>query len=197
MEKIHKRFIAGGTCAMVLCGAMLGAASDDESSSMTIDCQQVMYRESVSEEIDAPESSADKDGIFVTFTAEPVKEENGMAVFRYDSEITVLTDLEGLTIGEPVEVNGTIKEISDSQMILIDCIVCDQTSNAAVSETPPENSSISAAATTAVNAGNNTVYVSSSGKYHRKSDCSGMKSYEAMSLTEATEHGYVACKRCY
>jgi len=196
MEKIHKRFIAGGTCAMVLCGAMLGAASDDESGSMTIDCQQVMYRESVSEEVDAPESSADKGGIFVTFTAEPVKEESGMTVFRYGSDITVLTDLEGLTIGEPVEVNGTIKEISDSQMILIDCIVCNQTSGAAVSETPPEKSSISAA-TTVVTTVNNTVYVSSSGKYHRKSDCSGMKSYEAMSLTEATEHGYVACKRCY
>ena len=42
-----------------------------------------------------------------------------------------------------------------------------------------------------------TVYVSSTGKYHSKSNCSGMKSYTEMSLDEAQEAGYIACKRCW
>lgn len=42
-----------------------------------------------------------------------------------------------------------------------------------------------------------TVYVSSTGKYHSKSDCSGMKSYTAMSLDESLDAGHVACKKCW
>ena len=41
-----------------------------------------------------------------------------------------------------------------------------------------------------------TVYVSNKGKYHYKSNCSGMKNYTEMSLSEAKEHGYEACKKC-
>lgn len=42
-----------------------------------------------------------------------------------------------------------------------------------------------------------TVYVSSTGKYHSKSNCSGMKSYTEMSLDEALEAGHIPCKRCW
>ena len=42
-----------------------------------------------------------------------------------------------------------------------------------------------------------TVYVSNSGKYHSKSNCSGMKHYTEMSLGEALDMGYVACKKCW
>lgn len=42
-----------------------------------------------------------------------------------------------------------------------------------------------------------TVYVSNSGKYHSKSNCSGMKYYTVMTLDEAIEAGYDACKKCY
>lgn len=42
-----------------------------------------------------------------------------------------------------------------------------------------------------------TVYVSNSGKYHSKSNCSGMKNYTEMSLDEAIDAGHVACKRCW
>ncbi len=41
-----------------------------------------------------------------------------------------------------------------------------------------------------------TVYVSSAGKYHTVSDCSGMKRYTEMSLSEAIEAEYAACKKC-
>lgn len=41
-----------------------------------------------------------------------------------------------------------------------------------------------------------TVYVSTTGKYHTRPDCSGMKHYIEMSLTTATEDGYEACKKC-
>lgn len=42
-----------------------------------------------------------------------------------------------------------------------------------------------------------TVYVSSTGKIHSKSNCSGMKSYTEMSYDEAVSKGYVFCKKCY
>ncbi|MBQ0065172.1 MAG: DNA/RNA non-specific endonuclease [Firmicutes bacterium] len=41
-----------------------------------------------------------------------------------------------------------------------------------------------------------TVYVSVTGKYHSKSNCSGMKNYTTMSLTEAQSYGYSPCKKC-
>ncbi len=42
-----------------------------------------------------------------------------------------------------------------------------------------------------------TVYVSSTGKYHKKCDCSGMKNYTEMTLQQAIEAGHTACKRCW
>ena len=41
------------------------------------------------------------------------------------------------------------------------------------------------------------VYVSSSGKYHARSDCSGMKNYVTMSLAQAVQDGNLPCGRCY
>lgn len=41
------------------------------------------------------------------------------------------------------------------------------------------------------------VYVSSTGKYHARSDCSGMKRFDKMSLEQAIQHGYAPCRRCY
>lgn len=43
----------------------------------------------------------------------------------------------------------------------------------------------------------NNVYVSSTGKYHSKPDCSGMTQYTEMTKEEAINAGYVPCKRCY
>lgn len=42
-----------------------------------------------------------------------------------------------------------------------------------------------------------TVYVSSTGKYHKKCDCSGMKNCTEMTLQQAIEAGLTACKRCW
>ena len=42
------------------------------------------------------------------------------------------------------------------------------------------------------------VWISSSGnKYHSKSTCSGMKSPRQISLDEAIERGFTACKKCH
>lgn len=43
-----------------------------------------------------------------------------------------------------------------------------------------------------------TVYVSKSGgKIHLRSNCSGMKYYYTMTYSEACEHGYDHCKKCF
>ena len=42
-----------------------------------------------------------------------------------------------------------------------------------------------------------TVYVSTSGKIHKNSNCSGMKKYTKMTYEEACELGYEHCKKCF
>ena len=42
-----------------------------------------------------------------------------------------------------------------------------------------------------------TVYVSNSGKIHRRSNCSGMKHYTTMTYDQAIAQGYDKCKKCY
>ena len=42
-----------------------------------------------------------------------------------------------------------------------------------------------------------TVYVSRYGKIHKRSNCSGMKYYTAMSYSDAINAGYSKCKNCY
>lgn len=44
---------------------------------------------------------------------------------------------------------------------------------------------------------NSTVYVSSYGKIHNSSRCSGMKYYTEMKYADAIEEGYIKCKNCY
>ena len=41
------------------------------------------------------------------------------------------------------------------------------------------------------------VYVSQNGKIHRRSNCSGMKTYTEMTLGEAAEHDYDYCSKCW
>lgn len=53
----------------------------------------------------------------------------------------------------------------------------------------------SAATTDSTNS--ETVYVSNSGKIHRRSNCSGMKHYTTMTYDEAIARGYDKCKKCY
>lgn len=45
--------------------------------------------------------------------------------------------------------------------------------------------------------GTRTVYISSSGKIHLKSDCSGMKSYKEMTMEKAVNSGYSTCDKCF
>lgn len=42
-----------------------------------------------------------------------------------------------------------------------------------------------------------TVYVSKYGKIHKRSNCSGMKYYTAMSYKAAMRAGYALCQNCY
>lgn len=58
-------------------------------------------------------------------------------------------------------------------------------------------SDVSAAADTAGDASQTTVWISGSGsKYHSKSDCSGMESPTEITLQEALDMGKEPCKRC-
>ena len=63
--------------------------------------------------------------------------------------------------------------------------------NAASEQTPTETTQENTQKTSP------TVYVSESGKYHSKKSCSGMKSYQEMTLDEAKSAGYQPCQKCY
>ena len=70
------------------------------------------------------------------------------------------------------------------------CGKCYDTIQPEVAETlPMENADIS-------DITEDIVYVSSSGKYHTKSNCSGMKHYTEMSLSEAIAAEYDGCQKC-
>ncbi|MBQ4164962.1 MAG: hypothetical protein IJD85_01410 [Oscillospiraceae bacterium] len=72
-----------------------------------------------------------------------------------------------------------------------------QTTSATAQTTAVQTPATSASSKPVVEYEGVTVYVSSAGKYHSKSTCSGMKSYTEMSLDEAQEAGHIACKRCW
>ncbi|AGX44228.1 surface protein PspC [Clostridium saccharobutylicum] len=58
------------------------------------------------------------------------------------------------------------------------------------------SSNYSTYGTSSTNDQSQTVYVSNNGIYHSSPHAHGMKYYTAMSLTEAKEKGYKACKKC-
>ena len=60
-------------------------------------------------------------------------------------------------------------------------------------------SAVSQNSTTSSSAGveDYTVYVSNSGKIHKRSNCSGIKNYTEMSYSTAKARGYKECKNCY
>ena len=191
MEKSGKRYIIGGAAAALLCAAVLSAgAYDDKENSMTITFSQIVYQMPASEEA-ADEASCE--GLTVSFTAVPIYEENGMTVFRSGSDVTLLADVEGLAPGEEITINGTIAAISGSEIILSDCLA-ESESAAKTPEVTSESAEQTEVQTTPQSV---SVYVSTSGKYHRRHDCSGMKKYSEMTQDEAIERGYAACKICY
>ncbi len=137
--------------------------------------------------------------------------EDESAEFDEPSDIIATSESENAVLETPPDVTAK----SESESIAPE--VPPDITTASKNETPPDavvesESTVpvtqSAAATTAPaenphsvwetdEANQLTVYVSSTGKYHKKCDCSGMKNYTEMTLQQAIEAGHAACKRCW
>lgn len=94
-----------------------------------------------------------------------------------------------------VTIRGTIESMDELRMTLTDCEILSQEQPAepavttATTTAPP--------VTTATTVYDPIVYVSNTGKYHNKPDCSGMEEYTEMTKSEAKAAGHSACGRCY
>lgn len=98
----------------------------------------------------------------------------------------------------------TVTEITISTTSALSAPVSTTAATSVTESTPKTTTAASAAATNVTTEPDIiedqitiTVYVSNSGKYHSKSNCSGMKNYTEMSLDEALDAGHVACKKCW
>lgn len=119
-----------------------------------------------------------------------------------DGDITVVVDSSAVDCSTPgtYTVTYTATDNSGNQ----------STQTATVKVTAPSSGSGSSGNLGSGNSGNGgssensgsitnsaTVYVSRNGKYHSRSNCSGMKHYTEMSRKAAEAAGYQACKKCY
>lgn len=170
-------------------------------------------------EIEFEESERSDDNYFfteqditvsVSFSAIPDTE------LSSDSELVFLSNQPPLVITVPVsekydhtrelEIIGQISSISDNKIRLTECKVryaneqtVIPTDNFAdiIDNTAPTTTSATKTTQTQKEPDHNTVYISSTGKIHLKSDCSGMKSYTEMDLDDALMSGFTKCKKCF
>ncbi len=178
-----------------VCVAALGttaAASLFSDNTMETD---IVYSES--DNFSAEEMTLQSGGncaeteITISFTAVPNYElsSENMLVFLSENPYMIVNVpvTESYPLGENVSVSGILSGTDGYTITLGKCIVNakpqNQTEKAEISVSAPTLNGI-------------TVYVSESGKYHTKPDCSGMKSYKEMTVTEAQNSGFTSCKRC-
>ncbi|MGN0687403.1 MAG: hypothetical protein ACI4KA_04780 [Oscillospiraceae bacterium] len=193
-KKLAQQCITGGICALLIGGAAINIGTDSDKE-MTISYKQ----EPTSSQAHQTEPP-DIDKAAVTTEA-------GVLPSPYcsDAEVTVITDIADFTQGDMITVTGVIGSIGENTLTLVDCVILENTEKAAETNGSPEYEptadtmpeSDSAEAGNAVQEYDTRVYVSSSGKYHKSPDCSGMKSSTEMSLDEAITAEYTPCKKCF
>ena len=199
---------AGGICALMMGGAALLNAADNNDNelyvSYTTESDADLVHEIFSDTSAQVVSRITPDmDVEISFSAAPVREQDGMAVFALDGQPSyIYAPLEDFNVGEVITVSGVISYIDGTTIMLESCeeIIAVELPAAAHTTSSVEDKAeptVTVNESTVSDTVSVTVYVSSSGKYHSKPDCSGMKYYTQMSLDDAIQHGHVACKRCY
>lgn len=166
-----KKYAVGSICAVLLGGAVISNASDTDSEmSITYSSTSITY-----EAPDAPEKTE--------------------VIFEAPAQTTAATTVPSTTV-------YTTSAATSAATTSTDKTTAPVPAETTTSSTKPQTTS--AAPQEAVVEINKTspnvsviVYVSNSGKYHKRPDCSGMKHYTEMSLADAKSSNYAACKKCY
>lgn len=209
MQSKTKFGIAAGVCSTLIAGAAFGSVNKkDDTITLSLDRTTDSV---VSAQTDTTTSdnvyNYESIGLNISFSAYPQKCADDMLTFVFDDPLfTVYVPVENVyTCNEILNVSGIISEMGKDHITLTDTVI--NTETASVPEkaqttrpvpqsTPQQTLKEEAAQDSPPITHELTVYVSSSGKYHRISDCSGMKSYTEMTLSEATDSGCTPCKRC-
>ncbi len=168
-----KKYAVGSICAVLLGGAVINTVSDTDSEmSITYSNTSITY--------EAPDKT---EMIFDTpaQTAAAATTVPSTTIYTTSAATSATTTSTAKTTAPvPVETaasttTGSAKPQTTS--------AAPQEASVEINKTSPNVSII--------------VYVSNSGKYHNRPNCSGMKNYTEMSLNEAKAADYAACKKCY
>ncbi len=209
MQTKTKFGIAAGVCSALIAGAAFGSA-DKKDDSLTLSLDRTK-NPAVTAQTEVTTSgngyNYESIGLSISFSAYPQKCTDDMLTFVFDDPLfTVYVPVESAyTCNEILNVSGIISEMEKDHIILADVMIKTetdfvseeaQTTSPVPQSTPQQTLKDAAAQEIPPIIHEATVYVSSGGKYHRRSDCSGMKTYTEMTLSEATDSGYAPCKRC-
>lgn len=204
MQARPKLGIAAGACSILLAGAAMFAA-DDSTNSITISLDKSTSvppsDQTFPNHTQANTLNIESIGLDISFSAFPDAFSGNTLRFTFedpDFTIYVPTEIQ-YSPDQMLNVSGTLSETGQGHLTLTNAIIIPltethpsaATSSATSEKTPPHTSSHGS-----VNSQEQKVFVSSSGKYHSSSECSGMKSYTEMSLTEALDAGCTACQKC-
>ncbi|MBQ8170848.1 MAG: hypothetical protein IJZ95_02535 [Oscillospiraceae bacterium] len=204
MQVKPKLGIAAGACSILLAGAAMFPA-DGNSNSVTITLDKNASAQ-LSDQTIPPHDQAntlevESIGLEISFSAFPDADSNDILRFTFnDPDLTIYVPTE-ITYppDEMLSVSGTISETGQDHLTLTNTVITPipETRQSANAPSDPINQKPQGSTSQS-----NTypqeqkVFVSSTGKYHSVTDCSGMRSYSEMSLSEAIEAGCSACKKC-
>ena len=186
-----KKYAIGGISALLIGGALLNS-TDDNSVEMTVALSQSDTASTIVIHTEYEASPSHTDPIIIE-TAEAAAYTSAKQTVppetTTDKPRTQISEASSKPPAETTSTASATRRTTDRSPVEQDAALStDHVEIASASTTQYTTASTQISA---------TVYVSNAGKYHRRSNCSGMKQYTEMSLNDAKAAGHVACKKCY
>lgn len=204
MQARPKLGIAAGACSILLAGAAM-SSDDGNSNSITITLEQnesvAMSEQMFPQHNQTSVHKVESIGLNINFSAFPDAVSENMLQFNFnDTGLTIYVPTEiQYSPDEMLSISGTVSEKGQDHLTLTNAVIIPITESPLPGETPSEPTEKTpqhSSSQSSIAPQEQNVYVSSSGKYHKVSDCSGMKTYTEMTLSEAIDAGCSACKKC-
>ncbi len=202
MNKTTKAEIGiASACLIALGSTAVAVQFTDNKMNTRIESNSAMVSESSAPVIETTAEfsttgilkSENSSDISLSFSAVPDAKLSSekVLVFTFDdSSLIVKADSNGIeSNGAFLNVKGDISSVDGNIISLKNCNIS--------SESSDDNKAAVTEKQDLTETSDDTVYVSSTGKYHSRSDCSGMVSYTEMSIDKAKSNGFDPCKKCY
>lgn len=177
---------------------LVGRTTTQNTESSNIPSEIIFESECESAEFDEPSdiiaTSESENAVLETPPDVTTKSESENAVLETPPDVTTKSGSESIAPEVPPDITTASKNETPPDAAVKSESTVPVTQSAAATTAPAENPHC---VWETDEANQLTVYVSSTGKYHKKCDCSGMKNYTEMTLQQAIEAGHAACKRCW